>query len=449
MLAQSLFQSLISPMPVAPEADGAPARDGTDSAAFGGLLEQAMRPSGEATSPMILPAKHGQGTAEVPTTPVPPDGDAQTVKGDGRPRPEVLPPLPPRPETLPSVLERAGLRQKGGEVGPQTVPGPGEPPDLEGTTPILPQPKPMASAKDDGLRPEVLPRAVGPEQKIEPGGIAERTPQPPAPTVPGLAVDRPVHGNASALAESMGAPKAPSGARPELPVAAGEGSAEPQPATPAAGAVATKAASAVGTDPAGAAAARPAPEAAPRPALPTTDPARQETGAPSAGFESPTAAEAAPTTPTFTGAGLGLSRVTHQTLADLSAQIVKRLEGRSTRFEMALTPEDLGRVDVSLEVGEDGSLTARLAFDTPAAAAELRAQADQLRRQLEQAGFQLARDALEFSQRDGSSQRQDGFERRSGRAFAAARDLADRVEAAPIHLTLSLDPARDRVDVKV
>jgi flagellar hook-length control protein FliK len=147
---------------------------------------------------------------------------------------------------------------------------------------------------------------------------------------------------------------------------------------------------------------------------------------------------------------VGLSRVAHETLADLTAQIVKRLEGKVTRFEMALTPEDLGRVDVSLEMGEDGSLTARLAFDTPAAAAEMRAQVDQLRRQLEQAGFQLARDALDFSHRDGSSPQQDRFERRQNRAFAAARDLADRVEAAPLmNLSLSLGSARDRVDVKV
>jgi flagellar hook-length control protein FliK len=146
--------------------------------------------------------------------------------------------------------------------------------------------------------------------------------------------------------------------------------------------------------------------------------------------------------------GFAMSRVGAETLADLSAQIVRRLEGRSTRFEMALTPEHLGRVDVSLEIGEDGGLTAHLVFDTPAAAAELRSRVDELRRQLEQAGFQLGRDALEFSQRDPSSGRQDSWERRSGRAFAAARDLADKVEAEPL-IRLSLFATPDRVDLKV
>ena len=77
-----------------------------------------------------------------------------------------------------------------------------------------------------------------------------------------------------------------------------------------------------------------------------------------------------------------LSHATVETTAHLAAQIARRLDGRSTRFDMVLTPEDLGRVDVSLEIGKDGQLSARLAFDNPAAAADLRGRADELRRQL-------------------------------------------------------------------
>lgn len=125
-----------------------------------------------------------------------------------------------------------------------------------------------------------------------------------------------------------------------------------------------------------------------------------------------------------------LSRATVETTAMIAAQIMRRLEGRSTRFEMALTPDDLGRVDVSMEVGADGALTARLAFDNPAAAAELRGRADELRRQLQDAGFQLSQDSLQFAERDASSGR--GFDRRQDRAFAgAARVTADADVAAP------------------
>ncbi|MFC0633087.1 flagellar hook-length control protein FliK [Brevundimonas balnearis] len=119
-------------------------------------------------------------------------------------------------------------------------------------------------------------------------------------------------------------------------------------------------------------------------------------------------------------------------IAQISAQILRRIEGNATRFEVALTPEDLGRVDVSLEIDAEGSLVARLAFDNPAAAAELRGQADQLRRELESAGLQLARDALEFTERrdgDGSQR----FDRRGSRAFAGAVELAAEIDAPPAY----------------
>ncbi len=148
-----------------------------------------------------------------------------------------------------------------------------------------------------------------------------------------------------------------------------------------------------------------------------------------------------------------LSRATVETTAQIAAQIVKKLDGRSTRFDMALTPEGLGRVDVSLEIESDGQVTARLAFDNPAAAADLRARADELRRQLLEAGLQLSRDDLEFAERDPSSGFGGGaFERQPDRrAFSGAARLAaeaDSVVPPPSAWTsLSLTP--DRVDLKV
>lgn len=148
-----------------------------------------------------------------------------------------------------------------------------------------------------------------------------------------------------------------------------------------------------------------------------------------------------------------LSRVTVETTAHLAAQIARRLEGRSTRFDMVLTPEDLGRVDVSLEIDKDGQLSARLAFDNPAAAADLRGRADELRRQLQDAGFQVAGDALDFSQRDPSAGG-GAFERQQQRnaLFAGGGRLAAQADTpvlpAPGAWTNhSLTP--ERVDLKV
>ncbi len=147
-----------------------------------------------------------------------------------------------------------------------------------------------------------------------------------------------------------------------------------------------------------------------------------------------------------------LSRATIEATAQIAAQILRRLEGRSTRFEMALTPDELGRVDVKLDIDSEGRLNARLAFDNPAAATDLKGRADELRRQLEDAGFHLAEDAFEFTDRDsGSSAFDRGQDARNGssRAFAAASRLNTEIDVAqpPRWLALSLSPSG--VDMKV
>lgn len=208
-----------------------------------------------------------------------------------------------------------------------------------------------------------------------------------------------------------------------------------------------------------AAASAPAARPAVAPALAET-PAAAAVAAPSVDGKAPAApqqgAVEAPSQAPGAPRDLGLSqlsRATVETTAQIAAQIVKKLDGRSTRFDMALTPEGLGRVDVSLEIESDGQVTARLAFDNPAAAADLRARADELRRQLLDAGLQLSRDDLEFAERDPSSGFGGGaFERQPDRrAFSGAARLAaeaDSVVPPPSAWTsLSLTP--DRVDLKV
>ncbi|MBN8552414.1 MAG: flagellar hook-length control protein FliK [Caulobacterales bacterium] len=140
-------------------------------------------------------------------------------------------------------------------------------------------------------------------------------------------------------------------------------------------------------------------------------------------------------------------RLSFDTLAQVSAQIIRRLEHRTTRFDMELNPVELGRVDVRLDIDSEGRLAARLAFDNPAAALELRGRVDDLRRELQQAGFQLADDAFSFTDR-GDSERGGAFDRDDARLAharsAAAAEQAD-VAAQPVLRTLT----RLGLDVRV
>ncbi|WP_292258488.1 flagellar hook-length control protein FliK [Brevundimonas sp.] len=173
-----------------------------------------------------------------------------------------------------------------------------------------------------------------------------------------------------------------------------------------------------------------------------------------AGAATTPATEAAPTVQTAPALHSGLSHAAVEATAQIAAQILRRLDARQTRFEMVLTPEDLGRVDVSLDVDSDGRLAARLAFDNPAAAADLRGRADELRRQLTEAGFQLADDALDFAERDANAfSGERGFDRDRGgaRAFAGGARVTDQADRAasrpPAWISLQLTP--DRVDMRV
>ncbi|MCG2662466.1 hypothetical protein, partial [Brevundimonas sp.] len=103
-------------------------------------------------------------------------------------------------------------------------------------------------------------------------------------------------------------------------------------------------------------------EAAPTGTVPVLD-AAMTSLAPATPVEGATEARAldAATTTTQTTSASSLSRATIETTAHLAAQIARKLEGRSTRFDMVLTPEDLGRVDVSLEIGAARRLAPRQA----------------------------------------------------------------------------------------
>ena len=148
-------------------------------------------------------------------------------------------------------------------------------------------------------------------------------------------------------------------------------------------------------------------------------------------------------------------RALPETVARLAADILHKLGGQSTRFELELDPAGLGRVDVSVEIAADGRLRATMAFDSPQAAADLRGRAGELRQMLEQAGFDLSEGALSFDlagQGGGWTGREAADQDRawSGRAFRALQQGLDDADAA---LAASLSdysrPPAGGVDIRI
>jgi flagellar hook-length control protein FliK len=124
-----------------------------------------------------------------------------------------------------------------------------------------------------------------------------------------------------------------------------------------------------------------------------------------------------------------------QTVANLAAQIVKKLDGRSTQFDIQLDPAGLGKVDVRVAIGADGRMSAAMSFDTPQAAAEVKSRAGELQQAMEQAGFDVSGgmsfDVASDQGQGGQAQNQqpEAGAAFRGRAFQAALDTT--ADAAP------------------
>jgi flagellar hook-length control protein FliK len=146
-----------------------------------------------------------------------------------------------------------------------------------------------------------------------------------------------------------------------------------------------------------------------------------------------------------------------QTVANLAAQIAKKLDGRSTRFDVQLDPAGLGKVDVRVEIGGDGKMSASMAFDNPQAAAELKSRAGELQRALEQSGFDLSGglsfDVASDSGQDRQAQGQDTDTNTNtgaafrGRAFQTALDTT--ADAAPGNQPMFRQSSVSGVDIRI
>ena len=169
-----------------------------------------------------------------------------------------------------------------------------------------------------------------------------------------------------------------------------------------------------------------------------------------------TAADPAPTassTPAnLIHAAVVSARAGPQTVANLTAQIVRKLDGRSTQFDVQLDPIGLGKVDVRIAIGADGRMSAAMSFDSPQAAAELKARSAELQRAMEQAGFDVSGgmsfDVASDRGQGGQAQNQqaDAGAVFRGRAFQAALDTSDPIPPPQLNLRSS---AMAGVDIRI
>ena len=118
-------------------------------------------------------------------------------------------------------------------------------------------------------------------------------------------------------------------------------------------------------------------------------------------------------------------------IAGLAVAIASRARAGSNQFDISLTPPELGRIDVQLNVDGNGQVTTHMTVDRPETLALLQNQQPQLQSALEQAGLTTADSGMQFSLRDQSFTGQNG----SGSQWGAAQVVIPEPELTPIAAT--------------
>lgn len=103
---------------------------------------------------------------------------------------------------------------------------------------------------------------------------------------------------------------------------------------------------------------------------------------------------------------------------DISMQIARHVEAGANQFQMRLDPPELGRVDIRMQIAQDGKLTLIVAAERPETVDLLQRDARVLERSLHDAGLKTDSQSLNFSLKD------------SGKSFSGWRDDGDNDPAA-------------------
>lgn len=181
-------------------------------------------------------------------------------------------------------------------------------------------------------------------------------------------------------------------------------------------------------------------------------PAQPQSSTSAASNAAPTAAAVpAPALPTLVDAqqmSVTLASAPHQPvpLEALAVHIARKFEAGVSQFEIRLHPAELGQLDISLSVADDGHVTAVVRAERPETLDLLQRDARSLETQLRQAGLDVTSNSLNFSLSNGNGGRQTPFIGWPG--FADAQDAQNA--AKPDAVSTYIATRRpDGLDIRV
>ncbi|MFN0264547.1 flagellar hook-length control protein FliK [Tepidamorphus sp. 3E244] len=137
-------------------------------------------------------------------------------------------------------------------------------------------------------------------------------------------------------------------------------------------------------------------------------------------------------------------------VAQLAVTISSQARGGTRHFDIRLDPPEMGRIDVRLEMGRDGTLNAHLTVDRPETYDAMNRDARQLERMLQQSGMKLDNTSLQFSLRDGGEGRHGSQAQGEGSSNnAATASQREDDAAAPVAPAYMRGVSDALVDIEV
>lgn len=103
------------------------------------------------------------------------------------------------------------------------------------------------------------------------------------------------------------------------------------------------------------------------------------------------------------------ARMVQTPAKDIAVQIAKHLSGGVNRFDIRITPPELGRIEVKLEIAESGRISAHLVADKAETLDLLQKDRATLEKALAEAGLNADESSLEFSMREGKGDKSPDF----------------------------------------
>jgi hypothetical protein len=135
-------------------------------------------------------------------------------------------------------------------------------------------------------------------------------------------------------------------------------------------------------------------------------------------------------------------------VAQVVVQVTKAVSEGNDRITIKLSPADLGRIDVRLDIGSDGKIQAVFAADKPQTVEMLQRDARELERSLQDAGLRADSGSLSFNLR-GEQRDANGSAFAGGPSRTSDVDALAEVPAAAAQVYSGTSAANGRLDIHV